>query len=376
MTDFTLNSIIVHELLKEAKKPMNPVKKIKFRDSTLDKKNDIVLRLVNEINNLYGKKGNSAYYGVFKEELTERGPVPDAIEGYVSLRSPSIQQFIDLTVEIMKKLAVEAEKQLWASGGVIVFADYVRDGVRFLLVSMIKQKDGIRLSSSLEPEILEQLDLTKINQAARINFDKFIMYQNSPDLDKNDLSYLSFISTTTQQTASGYFIMALGCDKGITSNKATKNLPSLVKSFFDNNPSLQEHSRHFKSEVITYLANQCNSNQPAKLSDIAVMAYRHMTYLHDEKREELSAQLISHLNSEEVRIPVEFNVNRTGLNQILNVKFKGDGFSFNFEKALLGTNGDADICYNADSETLTFTKLPKEAIQQIERVLKEKESED
>lgn len=104
------------------------------------------MKLINEINELYGKKGNSAYYGVFKEELTERGPVPDAIENYISKVKPTEQNFIDLTVKIMNKLAGEAEKQLWASGGVIVFADYIRDGINFFLVTMIKQKEGIRLS--------------------------------------------------------------------------------------------------------------------------------------------------------------------------------------------------------------------------------------
>ncbi|HBZ3589031.1 TPA: nucleoid-associated protein, partial [Klebsiella pneumoniae] len=177
MTDITLNNVIVHELLKEAKKPMVPGKRMKFRDTTLDSSNAIVLKLINEINGLYGKKGNSAYYGVFKEELTERGPVPDAIESYTCLVPPSSQDFIDLSVGIMNKLADEAEKQPWSSGGVIVFADYVRDGINFFLVTMIKQKEGIRLSSKLEPELLEQLDLTKINQAARINFDKFLKYQ-------------------------------------------------------------------------------------------------------------------------------------------------------------------------------------------------------
>lgn len=362
----------MHELLKEAKKPIDPKNKIKFRNSTLDSSSIIVLKLVNEINDLYGKKGNSAYYGVFKEELTERGPVPDAIENYTSIAKHSAQDFIDLTVEIMEKLAGEAEKQLWSSGGVIVFADYERDGISFFLVTMIKQKEGIRLSAKLEPELLEQLDLTKINQAARINFDKFLKYQNSSSIDKQDLSYLSFISTTAQQTASGYFILALGCDKGITSNNATKSLPTEVMRFFSKHNELKPHSRAFKNDIINYLEHQSQNNTPAKLSDITIMAYKHMTYLDDKIRETLSNELINHLNSEEVRIPAEFNVSRAGLNQILNVKYKGEGFSFNFEKALLGTTGDADICYNAENNSLTFTKLPDDAIKNIERALKEK----
>ncbi|ELW6057475.1 nucleoid-associated protein [Salmonella enterica] len=372
MTEITLNNVIVHELLKEAKKPMIPGKRMKFRDTTLDLSSEIVLKLINEINELYGKKGNSAYYGVFKKELTERGPVPDAIENYTCLAKPSSQYFIDLSVGIMNKLADEAEKQLWSSGGVIVFADYVRDGVNFFLITMIKQKEGIRLSSKLEPELLEQLDLTKINQAARINFDKFLKYQNSSVIDKQDLSYLSFISTTTQKTASGYFILALGCDKGITSNNATKSLPTEVMRFFGKHSEIKHHARDFKSDVINYINHQFECKKTVKLSDISAMAYEHMTYVDEQAREKLSNDLVTYLNSEEIRIPVEFNVSRSGLNQLLNIKYKGDGYSFNFEKALLGTTADADICYNSENGSLTFTKLPKDAVQDIEHALKEK----
>ncbi|EIK3355946.1 nucleoid-associated protein [Salmonella enterica] len=372
MTEITLNNVIVHELLKEAKKPMIPGKRMKFRDTTLDLSSEIVLKLINEINELYGKKGNSAYYGVFKKELTERGPVPDAIENYTCLAKPSSQDFIDLSVGIMNKLADEAEKQLWSSGGVIVFADYVRDGVNFFLITMIKQKEGIRLSSKLEPELLEQLDLTKINQAARINFDKFLKYQNSSVIDKQDLSYLSFISTTTQKTASGYFILAPGCDKGITSNNATKSLPTEVMRFFGKHSEIKHHARDFKSDVINYINHQFECKKTVKLSDISAMAYEHMTYVDEQAREKLSNDLVTYLNSEEIRIPVEFNVSRSGLNQLLNIKYKGDGYSFNFEKALLGTTADADICYNSENGSLTFTKLPKDAVQDIEHALKEK----
>ncbi|EAW3604765.1 nucleoid-associated protein [Salmonella enterica] len=372
VTEITLNNVIVHELLKEAKKPMIPGKRMKFRDTTLDLSSEIVLKLINEINELYGKKGNSAYYGVFKKELTERGPVPDAIENYTCLAKPSSQDFIDLSVGIMNKLADEAEKQLWSSGGVIVFADYVRDGVNFFLITMIKQKEGIRLSSKLEPELLEQLDLTKINQAARINFDKFLKYQNSSVIDKQDLSYLSFISTTTQKTASGYFILALGCDKGITSNNATKSLPTEVMRFFGKHSEIKHHARDFKSDVINYINHQFECKKTVKLSDISAMAYEHMTYVDEQAREKLSNDLVTYLNSEEIRIPVEFNVSRSGLNQLLNIKYKGDGYSFNFEKALLGTTADADICYNSENGSLTFTKLPKDAVQDIEHALKEK----
>ncbi|MDR6298255.1 nucleoid-associated protein [Pantoea dispersa] len=374
MSTLSLNNVIVHELIKKAKEPISSVEedRFRFRDTELNCENATVQRMINEINSLYGKSGNSAQYGIFKEEETERGPVPDAIIRYIGSSSRTTQMFIDLSVEIMKKLGKEAEKQVLSSGGVIVFADYIRDGVHFFLITMIKQKEGIRLSANMEPELLEQLELSKINQAARINFDRFFQYQNSPELDKHDLSYLSFIGGSSSSNASGYFITALGCDKGVTANRATKNLPKEVRAFFMKHPELKDHAKKFKNEVLSYLAQQLHNKKPARLSDIRLLSLRYMASLEDDKREKLSEDLVTHLNSEEVRIPNEFSVSASGLKSIMNIKVKGNGYSFDFEKSLLGTNNDADICYNKEGGSLTFTNLSDSAKQLIELALNEK----
>lgn len=374
MTAITLNNFIIHELIKEAREPISPIEndRFRFRDTALNCNNITVQKMIGEINSLYGKNGNSAQYGIFKEEETERGPVPDAIINYIGNMTRSTQQFIDLSVEIMHKLGKEAEKQRLSSGGIIVFADYLKDGIHFFLVTMIKQKEGIRLSANMEPELLEQLDLSKINQAARINFDRFFHYQNSSELDKHDLSYLSFIGSSSTSNASGYFVSALGCDKGVTSNKATKDLPKEIKNFFNNHPELKADAKKFRVEVITYLSNQSDNQKPALLSDIRLMSLKYMINFDEEKRQALSDDLISYLNSEDLRIPNEFSVSTSGLKSIMNVKIKGNGFNFDFEKSLLGTNGDADICYDKESGSLTFSRLSDTAKELIELAIKEK----
>ncbi|QIA51053.1 nucleoid-associated protein [Pantoea agglomerans] len=374
MTAIILNNVIIHELVKVAKEPISPIEedRFRFRDTALDCNNSTVQKMIGEINSLYGKNGNSAQYGVFKEEETERGPVPDAIIEYIGNTTRSTQQFIDLSVEIMHKLGKEAEKQRLSSGGVIVFADYLRDGVHFFLVTMIKSKEGIRLSSKMEPELLEQLELSKINQAARINFERFFHFQNSSDIEKNDLSYLSFIGGNSSSNASGYFVSALGCDKGVSSNKATKDLPKEIKNFFNRHQEIKVHAKKFREDVISYLSRQADSQKPALLSDIKLMSLKYMLDLDEETRNNLSEDLISYLNSENIRIPNEFSVSASGLKAIMNVRVKGNGFNFDFEKSLLGTSMDADICYNTESGSLTFSRLSDSAKELIEAAIKEK----
>lgn len=374
MTAIVLNNVIIHELVKIAKEPISPIEeeRFRFRDTALDCNNSTVQKMIGEINSLYGKNGNSAQYGVFKEEETERGPVPDAIIDYIGNTTRSTQQFIDLSVKIMFKLGKEAEKQRLSSGGVIVFADYLRDGVHFFLVTMIKSKEGIRLSAKMEPELLEQLELSKINQAARIDFERFFHFQNSSDIERNDLSYLSFIGGNSSSNASGYFVSALGCDKGVSSNKATKDLPKEIKKFFNQHEEIKVHSKKFREDVISYLGRQAENQKPALLSDIKLMSLKYMFNLNEETRNSLSEDLISYLNSENVRIPNEFSVSVSGLKAIMNVRIKGNGYNFDFEKSLLGTNMDADICYNAESGSLTFSHLSDSAKEMIEAALKEK----
>lgn len=78
------------------------------------------------------------------------------------------------------------------------------------------------------------LELNYINQAARVNFNRYKDYLSADAADKNDLNYLSFISKTNGQSAAAYFIAALGCDKGLASAGATRKLPNETRKFLDN----------------------------------------------------------------------------------------------------------------------------------------------
>lgn len=371
MAELKLNNVIVHELIKEAKKDFDHSKRYNLRTSCLSVTDPLVVKLVTDISSLYGTKGNQAHYGTFKPELSENSSIPNVFDEY-SLSTEEIEsQFMGFSISVMKQLYEKAKAVKFASGGFLVFGDYEVNSSRYFLIAMIKQKSGLGISDKLEPLELMQLDLSKINQAARISFARYNEYKQASDTEKTELSYLSFISKGSNQTTSGYFITALGCDKGITSTKATNKLPSESRRFFDSHSELKKNALPFYKDVISYLNNKAESNTSAKLSDLEFIAAKYMTLLDEEKREDLLSKFSSHMNSEEVRIPVEFMVSTATLKKLTNVKFTTKELSFDFDKSLLGNTKDAYVCYDEESGILSFTNLPEDKKLEIKLALEE-----
>lgn len=366
-----IQQVIVHELIKEAKKSFDFSKPYHLRKTPLDKSNQTVIKLINEISSLYGSKGNSAHYGIFKEELTEQGPIPSKFEEYSLIQENSLDQFVSFSIDVMKQLVKTAQEEPWSSGGFIVFCDYAINNNHFFLISMLKKKNGVTISDNLEPEEMIHLDLSKIHQAARINFDLYQKYKEANESERVDLSYLSFVSKGVGQSASAYFIAALGCDKSLAAAKATKKLPSEVKKFFNKKAELKENANKFRQEIIAYLSRQALNNHSAKLSDVEAIATSHMTYLDDERRDLYVQELMTHLNSEKVRIPTEFVVSERSLKEIKNLSYKGEDIGFSFEINLLGATADDDVWYDEASGRLSFTNLPPDLRTKLSQAVKD-----
>ncbi|WDB37132.1 nucleoid-associated protein [Escherichia albertii] len=371
MPNLKINHVIVHELLKEKDKDFDHSKRYNLRDSELDKTNAVVISLVEGVVALYGSKGNSAHYGVFKSAPKEQGPIPVLFDQYHQTATSQSIDFINLTKKIMEQMYHSAKSQSWSSGGYIVFTDYISAGIRYFLVAMIKKTNGVTISEKLEPEEMIHLELNNINQAAKINFHLYYQYHQADDVQKTELSYLSFINKTTGQSAAAYFIAVLGCDKGIASAGATRKLPNEVKKFFKKHKELRPHANAVRNAVIKYLESQFGNNCSAKLTDIESISATHMAFLDDDKKAPLVRELMQYLNSEEVRVPSEFVINKTSLDKLRNVIFKADQYSFNFDKDLLGITTDATIFYDAEHGNLTFNRLPIEAQKKIKDALKE-----
>ncbi|PJZ04995.1 nucleoid-associated protein [Pantoea rodasii] len=373
MSKINIKHVIVHELIKEAQKDFDHSKPYNLRDTELDKSNKVVQQLVDGVVELYGTKGNSAHYGIFIQKGEHKGPIPELFNQYHQLAGYDSDKFIELSQQIMKQMFEAAKSQPWSSGGYVVFSDYVLSGMRYLIVTMIKKTNGVTISDNLEPEEMIHLELSNINQAAKINFRLYDEYQKADEEQKTELSYLSFINKVTGQSAAAYFIAALGCDKGTASAGATRKLPNEAKRYFKKHQELMAHADNFRNSLISYMETQFKASNSARLSDVEALAISKLSFLDEEKRDQLVRGLMKHLNNEDNQIPTEFVINKTSLDKIRNVIFKDPDsqYSFNFDKDLLGTTSDAKIFYDDEKGNLTFNHLPLEAKTKIKKAINE-----
>ena len=294
--DVKVNFAVVHELIKEQFKD---IQKSDIREVVLKKDKPAVNKLIIGATSIYGKKNNATHYGIFAKKTVS--DFPKDFDAYSKIEI-SEKSFLEITESAMVELFAAAKKTTASSGGYILFVDYENSQGRFLLIAMLKKRDGLRLNEHLEPEELIELDLSSLYHAARINFNKYNEHAAADDEAKQELNYLSFLSQSAGRSAAGYFVTALGCAVGTASAAATKNLILESVKFFRERPNLRDKRIQFKDEVLRYLERQRDSGQSVKLSEVEAIARQFFPAEMEGEADDLASEFIGHLNSEAVGI--------------------------------------------------------------------------
>lgn len=362
-----LHQAVIHELVKAQHKD---IQKSIIKEILLPKENEIVQKLVAGVAGLYGKKNNSAHYGIFNG-TDEAEHFPAHFEKFQSVTPSTDEAFLTLTKKAMKRLKHYAGNNMPSSGGYMLFASYVNEQSTFFLAAMLKKKAGITLTKDLVPKALEEIDLNSLHQAARINIDRFRAYKDATQEEQQDLSYLSFVSPRTAASAAGYFVTALGCAKGTASAKATDTLVTISCQFFKNKPELNTHRKEFKDSLVRYLTTCENNGKSAKLSEVEKIAREFFPAKDQLQADKLSEQLFETLNNDENQVPVEFPVNKSALKKHTHLKYKGDNYQILLDKGVLGITQNSAVQYNKKAKTLLFRNIPIELIELVETELKE-----
>jgi len=357
--DFNLQHCVIHELVKESgKQKVETILK-----PVLPSNDEFVRQLVKSLTDLIGKKDNQAARGTFDSaDVTFK--VPIAFKVYYDSVAAS-NDFHKFSLTCMNELSRQAKDstRVAASGGAIVFAHYTRGLSNYLLIAMVKQKDALSLDDNLKPIGTVQIDLAKINQAARVNFDKFYEFETLPDDEKP--TYLAFVSPKVNQDASGYFVAALGCSDSVPSAKATDSVLTGVRSYFDANTDIKAY-KSAAYEVVLYHLKEKKPGETASLAEIehivrqAVPAGKH-AYIDN---------LVEYLNGEEIGVPLEFVINRTVVNKRTKVRTKSNGWELSFEKRFFGEQTGSVIQYLRKDKKLIISQLDENTIQKLENALK------
>lgn len=360
-----LKHAIIHNIAKA--KNTTIVTSVVKKTSLLNVTDPAVLSLVSGVNSLLGNPGNVLSYGQFGGD-TVGGKFPGAFGTYVPARADQ-KAFLRLSHCAVDELARCAREQTFSTGGHILVAAYTSENRPFLLVAMIKQRGGIVLDDDYVPKSIQEVDLSKVHQAARINILRYseVVALAPTEIEEDsqeDRTYLSFVGGRTD-VAAGYFITALGCTKGMASSRATSNVIAAVEAFFSATPDLKKHRTEAKNAVTVYLHSKLAAGEDAVLSDIAFCA----TGMLKDKQEAHVEDFRVYLNSEHVKVPAAFAVHRTTLNKNTRIKAETGSWSVQFEKRLLGSTPNSPIFFDKSKNTLTLKGVSEEISKEIQAEL-------
>ncbi|WP_333873423.1 nucleoid-associated protein [Methylobacter sp.] len=359
----TVHYAVIHELIKTAG---TTVASVNPASTLLPATDEIVVKLISELDKLYGTKENTAVYGTFsrKDSTNQFAQYTDS---FVDNKIEST--FFGFSKQGADEIARESKGQQSATGGYLVFADYSNSsGQEFLLITMIKNKGAIRINEQLKLEDIIEIDLSKIHQAARINLDRFQKSKQpiSALISEDDvtLNYLSFVSPRSNHEVSGYFIRGMDCVNGVSPTIATNNAFKCAKTYCKSKDELKQLSAKVNDSLVEYFQSCLDSEKTATLAGIehsirkVVPADNHI----------LLNDFIEFASSEDWQIPAEFNVSKSGLSKYTRIRSKTDNWEINFKKNAVGTKDSSDLFYDKNTGKLTI-RCSDDLIKQITEVL-------
>lgn len=360
----TLHNVVIHGF--EKAQHTQIVTECVVKDRVLDVTQAGVMRLVGSVVGLLGQTGHGLSYGQFGDEGRE-GRFPEAFADFLK-SDQEAAAFLATSAVAMAELTTAAAKKALATGGHILFAYYSNQlGDPYFLTAMIKPHAGVSLDADYVPIESEQIDLKKVSQAARINVNRYREVAAALNGD-DEQTYVAFVGKSKDSDASGYFVDALGCTKGIPSSRATDNALSGIRSFFSNADVLRRYRTAAHDSVVQYLQAQMGRKEPASLEGIVHAA---SSVVPGEFVVALTG-LSGYLNDEERGVPESFLVHASTLKKRTSLKADETGWKVQFEQQLLGSTPNAAFYYDEQAGTLTISRLPEPFKRKMKDVLRDR----
>lgn len=356
-----LNYAVVHNLVKEA--GTNEARTV-LAEVLLSLDNTAVINLVNEIVKLIGQKENMAHYGVFRDDPASTR-VPSIVKSYCMDAEPTPDGFLALTNDCMIALHDKAQSKNLATGGYLLFADYVNMGKRFLLVAMIKQRSGITMDR-LVPTSITQPDLSKIHQVARVDFDRLRQYDEA-SAKQQDMTYIAFVSPKGNRQAAGYFIEALGCKPGTPAAAAVRAVVAGTDDFFNTRESIRSGGYEVRVELIGLLEKKADNKERFSLHEVVEIARRCFP---PEEADNLANELVMHLQKTH-RVPAEFPVPKAVVNRYTRFKYQSKKLKVEIEKAAVTREDGSPIYFDEERNRLVI--LDRDFIAKLSAFLRDDE---
>lgn len=216
---------------------------------------DRLQRTMEGVLRIYAKAING--FGTFDADQTVyRFPV--LLKDYIANGA----DFIQFSQDSGRLIAAKMSDAYFANGGYALFVRYSNLGQDWLLVVMLKLKEGIGIDqATLDLNDTLSFDIDHLHEAARIDLGKW---------QSNTQPYLSFIKKRRgSEDVTRYFRQALGCTEYTDSKHNTTQLLGAVEAFCDAQSWSTEQRNDARRRTFDYCQTKDRAGEPVNLTALS-----------------------------------------------------------------------------------------------------------
>lgn len=310
---------------------------------------EILLEELNKVYNAKPAKGYASFVSPDDPRFQEgEGSEPVPFPEFPQLLDGHLQgkvEFVEFSQQVARLLRNELEHYQFLESGFLLLAEYQQTGDRFLLVAFLPVKDGVMVSPDLTVDRASQLDVSKIQLAARVNVSDY-------QTQLNEGHYISFIKGRTGRKTAEFFLDFLGCAERVNAKKQTEQLVQSVQELIRDESISPDTAKDIRKDIYDYCGEQWNAGEQVRLSDI------------DERLVAKGAPAVTTFSQQRgMELADEFPAERTSLRKLMKFQGQGGGLSVAFEQDMLGER----VQYDPQTDTLTIVGTPPNLRDQLRR---------
>ena len=312
-----------------------------------------VSALLAELSDVYNAKPGKGYASFVSAEDPFYAAAREAGEAIPEPEFPQLltswlaseNDFVAFSQQVAKLLQAELSRYSFAEPGFLLLADYQQNTDRILLVSFLPVRDGVMVQPDLSVHKSPQLDVSKIQLAARINLTEF-------QAQSDDLYYVSFIKGRTGRKTAEFFLDFLGCAERVNSKASTKHLVDTVQAFVKEAELSDDNANDVRKSVYEYCGEQWQQGEQVQFNEL------------DQRLQDQGAPSIKAFSQNKgMDVPESFPADKTSLRQLVKFQGQGGGLSIGFDQNMLGNR----VNYDAQTDTLTIVGTPPNLRDQLRR---------
>ncbi|WP_444941234.1 nucleoid-associated protein [Microbulbifer sp. ZKSA004] len=338
---------IIHAVIKEKDTHGPDCVQVKSRDKLLPV-DERLNKLGLDILKLYGSLSNG--YGMLGKDFAQH-----RFPRFLSEFNGDDESFVDLSEKTISLIAEAMSGQRFATTSYPVFIRYTRQGREWLLIAVLKLKEGVGLDeSTLDLNDSLSFDVTNLREAARIDIQKWV---------NDEQPYLSFIKRGSGSDAesSRYFRSALSCLEYTDAKFNTDATLRAMGDYCESQKYDAGRKQVVRSAVYDYLKDKKVSGEPANLTSLSA-------YFDDQNPE----SFVNFVREGNYGVNETFSPHPASYRRLQRLRRKFRTISLGFDVAELYSE---QVAYDSELQAILLKEPPEDLITEI-RSLQEVQEEE